>query len=34
MIVLQSIELAVGFIIFTVNAISHLLSTWWLDATP
>ena len=34
MIVLQSIELAVGFIIFTVNAISHLLSIWWLDAIP
>ena len=33
MIVLQSIKLAVGFIIFTVNAISHLLSTCWLDAT-
>ena len=33
MIVFQSIKLAVGFIIFTVNAISHLLSTCWLDAT-
>ena len=33
MIVLQSIKLAVGFINFTVNAISHLLSICWLDAT-
>ena len=33
MIVLPNIKLVVYFIIFTVNAISLLLSICWLDAT-
>ena len=33
MIVLPNIKLVVDFIIFTMNAISLLLSICWLDAT-